>query len=177
MVNYSNGKIYKIESMNENQEEGDIYIGSTSKTFLSQRMSSHRTDYKKWKKGVVSSYMTSFILFEKYGLDNCKITLLESFPCISKDELHAREAHYIRLLKNVNRCIPLRTKKEWRIDNIEDVKKYFLMRNGIKITCQCGSVHGVTKTFLHLRTKKHLKFIEEQINQTVVDVVEVVEIV
>ena len=174
MVNYSNGKIYKIESINENQEEGDIYIGSTCKTFLSQRMSSHRSDYKLWKKGYLTSLLTSFILFNKYGVDNCKITLLESFPCESKDELHAREAYYIRLLKNVNRYIPLRTNKQWRMDNIEDVKKYFLMRNDIKITCQCGSVHGVTKTFRHVRTKKHLKFIEEQLNQTVVEVVEIV---
>ena len=171
MSKYINGKIYKIESINENQEEGDIYIGSSCRDYLCQRMGNHRADYKKWKNGRVTSYMTSFILFEKYGIDNCKITLLESFPCNSKDELLSREAHYIRTLKNVNKYIPLRTKKEWRMDNIEDVKKYFLMRNDIKITCQCGSIHGVTKTFLHLRTQKHLKFLEEQLNQTIIVIV------
>ena len=41
MVNYSNGKIYKIES-----DLGDlIYIGSTTKYYLSQRMERHRFDY------------------------------------------------------------------------------------------------------------------------------------
>ena len=38
MVNYNNGKIYKIEPLNG--EEGDIYIGSTTKEYLSQRMDS-----------------------------------------------------------------------------------------------------------------------------------------
>jgi len=171
MSKYINGKIYKIESMNENQEEGDIYIGSSSRPYLCQRMGNHRADYRKWKKGTVTSYMTSFILFDKYGVDNCKITLLENFPCDSKDELLSREAFYIRKLKCVNKQIPLRTKKEWRMDNIEDVKKYFLMRNGIKVNCLCGSVHGVTKTFRHVRIQKHLKFLEEHINQTIIVIV------
>ena len=35
MVNYNNGKIYKIEPVNG--EEGDIYIGSTTKEYLSSQ--------------------------------------------------------------------------------------------------------------------------------------------
>ncbi len=47
MVNYENGKIYKIES-----HLGDkLYIGSTTKQYLSQRMDKHRTDYKQWLNG------------------------------------------------------------------------------------------------------------------------------
>ena len=70
MVNYENGKIYKIESY-----LGDkIYIGSTSKQYLSQRMDTHRSNYKKWKKGKASS-ITSFQIFEKYGIENCSIVL------------------------------------------------------------------------------------------------------
>ena len=43
MVNYGNSKIYKIWSPN-----GDnIYIGSTTKKYLSQRMVEHRCDYNK----------------------------------------------------------------------------------------------------------------------------------
>ena len=41
MVNYSNGKVYKIEPISGG-EEGDVYIGSTTKRYLSQRMNTHR---------------------------------------------------------------------------------------------------------------------------------------
>ena len=50
MVNYSNGKIYKIEPICEHNED-DIYIGSTTKQYLSQRMDKHRSDYKRWQQG------------------------------------------------------------------------------------------------------------------------------
>ena len=114
MVNYANGKIYKIEST-----LGDkIYIGSTSKTQLSQRMTTHRRDYKRWKVGKVRM-ITSFQLFEEYGVENCKIVLLEDCQCETKDQLTAREAHYIRTLECVNKCIPLRTLKEWYEENKE----------------------------------------------------------
>ena len=50
MINYNNGKIYKIEPING--EDGDIYIGSTTKEFLSQRLATHRGEYKQYlKKG------------------------------------------------------------------------------------------------------------------------------
>ncbi len=69
-INYNNGKIYKIEPLNG--EEGDIYIGSTTKQYLSQRMDSHRSDFKKFNEGKKVS-ITSFKLFEKYGIENCNI--------------------------------------------------------------------------------------------------------
>ena len=76
MVNYENGKIYKIESY-----LGDmIYIGSTTKKYLSQRMDTHRSDYKRWKNGVYN-FVTSFTIFEEYGIENCNIVLLELCPC------------------------------------------------------------------------------------------------
>ena len=121
MVNYQNGKIYKIES-----HQGDkIYIGSTSKQYLSQRFDKHRSNYKKWKidPSTVNGKTRSYELFDDYGLNNCFITLIESFPCNSKDELTGREAYYIRSLTCVNKVIPLRTEKEYRADNKEIIKE------------------------------------------------------
>ena len=109
MTNYSNGKIYKIEPLNG--EDGDVYIGSTTKEYLSQRMTAHRYDYKRYLEGKFNN-VTSFKLFDKYGIDNCKIILLELVNANSKDELHAREAHHIKLMTCVNRNIPLQTPKE-----------------------------------------------------------------
>jgi hypothetical protein len=116
MVNYANGKVYKIES-----PLGDkIYIGSTTKTQLSMRMSKHRADYKNWKNGKYNM-VTSYLIFEKYGVENCKIVLLENYPCESKDQLSAREAHFIRTLECVNKVVPLRTKAEYYVDNREAI--------------------------------------------------------
>ena len=49
-MKYSQGKVYKIEPIVEH-EEGDIYIGSTCCKYLSQRMKTHRGNYKDWKNG------------------------------------------------------------------------------------------------------------------------------
>ena len=50
MVNYTNGKIYKIVCLTTNQ----IYIGSTTKP-LSTRLANHRADYKLYKNGKIKS--------------------------------------------------------------------------------------------------------------------------
>jgi hypothetical protein len=115
MVNYGKGKVYKIWSPNGDK----IYIGSTTKEYLSQRIHHHRYCYR-LKKG----YTTACILFEEYGVENCKIELLEAKECTSRDELAQLEGKYIRDLECVNKQIPNRTMQEWREDNKEEIKEY-----------------------------------------------------
>jgi len=123
MVNYQNGKIYKIESNLGNK----IYIGSTTKDYLSQRMDKHRKDFKEWVNKKNSSriipHLRSFDIFEEYGLESCKIILIECCPCNSKDELVAEEVYYIKTLECVNKVIPNRTNKEYKEDNKEWIKE------------------------------------------------------
>ena len=125
MVNYSKGKIYCIVPIVEH-DEGDVYIGSTAKFYLSQRMDTHRSNYQKWRVGYVKYTTTSFNLFDKYGVGNCKIVLLESVDAKSKDELLAREAHYIKTMKCINKVIPLRTRQQYKEDNKERITEYRL---------------------------------------------------
>lgn len=131
MVNYQQGKIYKIYS---NIDESICYVGSTTKLLLCQRMVEHRKAYNKWKEGIITK-TTSYDLFEQFGVENCIIELIELFPCNSKDELSKKEGEYIRLLNCVNRKIQGRTKKEYYednkerrhnnyINNIEKIKEY-----------------------------------------------------
>ena len=108
MPDYSQGKVYKIASLNA--EEGDTYYGSTVET-LSRRMSQHRTHYKGWKNGQCN-YTSSFLLFDKYGLENCLITLVETVSVTSKEELLQRERFYIENNKCVNKCLPILTGQE-----------------------------------------------------------------
>ena len=114
MTNYNNGKIYKIESSLGNM----VYYGSTTKQYLSQRMTTHRNHYKYWLKGK-SNNVTSYKLFEEYGLENCKIVLVENYPCNSKDELTSREAYFIRNFECVNKHVPNRTPREYYEENKE----------------------------------------------------------
>ena len=119
MVNYNNGKIYKIIPKCEH-EPHEIYVGSTTKTYLSQRYGKHVSEYKRFMVGKAYKTM-SYELFNKYGEHNCDIILLETVNCTSKEELHARENYYIRTLNCLNKVVPLRTRNEYREQNKEHI--------------------------------------------------------
>lgn len=183
-IDYQNTKIYKIES-----NLGDkIYIGSTTKEFLSQRMVLHRSDYKRWKAGLCGKVM-SYDLFDEYGIENCKIVLIESFPCKSKDEKNAREGFHIKNTICVNRMIAGRTFKDryeenkgefiarskvWAEANKEKVNGYkaeYYERNKEKIKerqasqvyeCECGLNIRRRHKQEHFRSQKHKLFVEKK---------------
>ena len=92
MPDYSNSKIYMIEPTCD-YEEGDVYIGSTVRP-LSERMSKHRSNKQK---------CNSKLLFLKYGIENCKIILIEEYPCETKEQLLKKEGEHIRNKKCVNK--------------------------------------------------------------------------
>ena len=152
-INYKNGKIYKIEPICDH-DEGDVYIGSTTKEYLSQRMTAHRSGYNCFKRGTRKHKLMSYDLFEKYGVSNCDIILLELVEANSKDELHKREAHYIRTMKCVNRFIPLRTEREYKQEHKEEISQ----KNKIKFTCECGSTLRRCDRAAHYKTFKHQFF-------------------
>jgi len=98
MTNYNLTKIYKIESDKGNK----VYIGSTAKQYLSQRFQQHKNNYKKFKEGIGKKDILND-LFDEYGLENCRIVLLESFSCNCKDEKNAKENQYIRDIDCINK--------------------------------------------------------------------------
>ena len=120
MTKYNNGKIYKIEPIQQH-EEYEMYIGSTTKDKLCQRMATHRSDYKRYTEGMRGK-VSVFDLFEKYGVENCNIILIEECNCNSKDELISREGHYVRTSKCINKHIPDRKKQEY--NQLEHRKQY-----------------------------------------------------
>lgn len=113
MPDYSRGKIYKITS-------GDLtYIGSTTEPTLARRLADHKSSYKKHKEGKRGG-CSSFSLIET---GQYEITLVELYPCGSKDELTARERFYIETNECVNKIIPGRTSKEYWAANPEKYKE------------------------------------------------------
>ena len=102
MTDYSKGEIYKLVS----DGTDDIYIGSTTQK-LYKRLAVHKcTCFKHYG----NCYCSSRHLFQK---GNVKIILLEDHPCERKEQLLARERHWIETLPNINYQIPGRTKKEY----------------------------------------------------------------
>jgi hypothetical protein len=81
------------------EEEGDVFIGSTINT-LENALARHITNYQRpFKKSIYGSEK----LFNKYGASNCKIELIELFPCNSKEALLKREGEIIRKTNCINR--------------------------------------------------------------------------
>ena len=163
MVNYGNSKVYKIEP-NIDHEEGEIYIGSTTKQYLSQRMDNHRSNYRQWRKNNVINYrfVTSYNLFEKYGLENCQIVLLETCLVNTKDELFLRERHYIKSMKCVNKISPMYTKEDkknsaklYRDKNLDKIHE----NNNKKTKCPCDGSYTHCHQAHHFRTKKHQNYV------------------
>ena len=109
--------IYKIECLTT----GLIYVGSTTKEFLSQRLAKHKHHYNEYINGK-HRFTTSFIILEN---NNYHIELLEEVNCETKDQLHIREGHYIRTLECVNRCVMGRTPEQYRDENKEKIKQYY----------------------------------------------------
>lgn len=174
MVNYKNGKIYRIDCLST----GKVYIGSTTKETVAQRLAEHVSVFKRWKAGKTN--YTSFQIIEQ---GNYKITLIESYPCNSKDELSAREGHYIRTMECVNKQTPGLTKKEsfkkWYDSHEEQRKEYYEAnkeqllekhkeyrlsnkdriseRNKKPYTCPCGRTICINEKARHERSAFHIK--------------------
>ena len=115
---YNNGKIYKIVAY----ETNDVYIGSTT-TSLKTRYSVHKSNFKCWT-NTKKRYCSSAKMFEKYGLDNCKIELIENCICNNKKEMEGRESHFIEEYDScVNSNKPCRTKAQYKLDNKYKIKE------------------------------------------------------
>ena len=117
MPDYSKGKIYKIIDINNTK----CYIGSTTQS-LNERMSNHKRKYKSYKNGNHHK-VSIFDLFDEFGLENCKIELIEEYNCGNKTELERKEGEYIRNIECINKRIEGRTKEEYRDDNKEKIKE------------------------------------------------------
>jgi hypothetical protein len=172
MVNYQNGKIYKIE----NNVNNDVYIGSTAKQYLSQRMQTHKSNYVAFTKGLHTK-STVFDMFGNVGFNNCQIVLIESFPCNSKDELHARETHYIKNTICMNKVLangsPINKDTLLKVDdpNLTSKQRRDLKsrhkhevalkaKKNEKFDCECGGKYTKSHQSLHRKSIKHMNYVE-----------------
>ena len=117
MVNYQNGKIYKIIDNTNN----NIYVGSTTQT-LSNRLKGHIGHYKNYLVGKARKCMSYDILKN----NDYKIISIEEYPCENREQLRIREQYWIDTLKCINSQRAYQSKenrkeymKKNRLDNLE----------------------------------------------------------
>ena len=114
---YARGKIYQIECHVTNQ----VYIGSTTKKYLQQRL----RDHEKGHAYFLATGRKRLTSHEVLKNGNYTLSMLEMYPCSSKDELLARERHYIEATPNcVNKNLPGRGRAEYRRDKVEKIRDY-----------------------------------------------------
>jgi len=112
------GFVYRIYD----NTNGNVYYGSTKET-VSRRMTGHRTKYKLWLKGKVKHYTKSFDILKN---GDYSYNIVEEVEYENKYELHNRERYYIENNECINKFIPNRTRKQWREDNKEKIKQYYV---------------------------------------------------
>lgn len=117
-MDYKNGKIYKIQF-----SSGYFYIGSTAGD-LRRRLWQHRHS----KKTGCAKHI------QKNTSDECRIILVEEYPCEDKNQLRRKEDEHIQIhmanefCLNVVRAFTTPEEKadyyrQWRKDNIETINQ------------------------------------------------------
>ena len=96
MVNYQNGKIYKLYSPSKNL----TYYGSTTEP-LSVRYAKHCYTFRNPNKYIGVRNANEILECGDY---KCELVL--EYPCNNKQELQLKEAEYIRNNECINKHIP-----------------------------------------------------------------------
>jgi hypothetical protein len=177
MIDYQQGKIYKIEC----NVTGKVYIGSTCEPILARRLAGHITSYKRYLNGK-SHYVSSFDVLQNGNYD---IVLIESYPCNSKDELHARERNHTNNIDCINKIKGQGMKNELgkkgydkynyeknKDKIIEKSKEYYNDNKDIingKHDCICGNSYTFGHKARHEKTQKHQQYLYYLKYKTIID--------
>ena len=155
MPDYSQAKIYKlVNSVNK-----EIYVGSTC-VALHLRMSLHRIEAQRSPNTKLNQKMNEL------GQDKFRIKLIKDFPCANKQELLSELENIVNELKpqyntfNSTEAIAKRKVNKVKT-NIMNKERKPQVRVNESFRCQCGGKFTDKEKFRHYKTKKHIKF-EEQ---------------
>ena len=122
MRRYANGKIYKIV----NDVDDQIFVGSTCKQRLCQRMAMHRADFCRFLEDDSRDFeIKLYFHILEIGQDHFRIELIENYACETKEQLRAREGHWLSLLHpSLNIKITGITLEEYRLENVDAMRAH-----------------------------------------------------
>ena len=160
---FSKGKLYKLVSDFTEQ----VYVGGTIQE-LSVRKSEHEKGCDRWiNEKPDSHYVSSFELLK---LGECRIELLENFPCNNRRELDERERYWIENTPNcVNKVIPFRTAEELRERRQKYNQKYkaeYYILNKESISQRSKEYYILNKDSKIERAKENYILNKESISQS-----------
>ena len=151
------GTIYKVQC----QITGKVYIGRTTRE-IDKAMIKNKGRFESYKRG---SYKSNDRIFQVITNKHYNVTILEIIYELENDTnflkaLLKQQRLYIEQYDSVNKNVPSRTKKEYYVDNIDNILKY---RQRIKpslqrkVTCEvCGVELSRAALFKHYKSKRHL---------------------
>ena len=179
-IDYSKSVIYKLCC--KDPEIKDIYIGST--TNFRNRKNQHKSKCNKEK----CNRRVYNCIRDNGNWENWDMVMIEEYKdCMSKLQLEKKERYYIETLcATLNICIPTRTNKEYLVssrdkrlekmtiyrnenkEKIKILKQKHYQKNKEKIkkknreknNCSCGGSYSYSDKSRHLKTKKHIKYLE-----------------
>jgi len=142
MVNYNNGKIYKIVC----NETGEVYYGCTTQK-LSKRRGCHKASAK-------DKIYSSHIIINR---GNWVMSLIENYPCSSKEELQARENEYILNNPCVNKIRSYNTpeERELKKEQLREYHKEYRKENREYILQQKRDYHHANKEMLAKKAREY----------------------
>lgn len=174
-MDYSRTIIYKIVCKDLNVTEN--YVGHT--TDFVKRKYNHKSccnipDNKHYNLKIYQ------IIRNNKGWDNWEMIEIEKYSCNDANEARARERYWYETLNStLNTIYPNRTfkeyKKEYNETNKEHIKetnkewyetnkeKILEKQKTKKITCECGSIIRYAGKAEHLKSQKHINFINTKI--------------
>ena len=152
-TNYQNGKIYKIIDVGYTK----CCYGSTTE-HLSLRLARHRAWYRHYKAGRSKMRCTSYDLFDELDVGNCKIELVELYPCNSREELLRREGYYIKENTCVNKVVAGRSRAEYASDNrtsLNEKAKAYREANREVVLQRLKTYRDANKEVMHEKNKAY----------------------
>ena len=162
------GIIYMIQC----QITGKVYIGRTTRE-IDKAMMKNKSRFESYKRG---SYKSNDRIFQVITNKDYNVTILEIIYELENDTnflktLLKQQRLYIEQYNSVNKNVPSRTKKEYYVDNIDNILKY---RQRIKpsmqrmVTCEvCGVQLSRAALFKHNKSLRHLTALAK-FNQAIV---------
>jgi hypothetical protein len=169
------GRVYKIT----NTDESIVYIGSTTST-LQKRWGQHKSAFIAWLEGREQTSCSIYKHFEYFGFDTFTITQVSEHVINNRNQLREFEQLVIDSTDCVNQQRAIQTEAElqeyqhqYYVSNavkLQDYQKRYrnanrervLARKNEKLRCDCGSTYSRDNKARHMRSKKHLRWMEEQ---------------
>jgi len=176
MVNYENGKIYKLLL-----PDGYYYIGCTCNE-LKVRKQQHKKAFNHTKREKTKLYL--YIKQKGFEWNDIKMVEIQKIEAKTRSELLLLESQTIRQYYTDSFCLNtfvfsrqdgttqrnrLDNEKQKRQNNLEEVREndkqryYNKKRERMleKVKCECGVETCRVTLNKHMKTKKHLKWIDE----------------